>query len=213
MDKNDLPAKYNHIRLLEIPYVTDPPWVDGDLSDPAWEKALALEEFMDITGWIDHFNNRILTNPRQFEPEPTPSAADPATKVLCCHDGARLYMGFICHDSAPENILQRDIRQFGYNIELEDCVYIWLDPDFAHLQPYSCEHIINAAGQKTERMRGHTSEGYDSLMAWEGRVRMDGRGCTALGPARFVRRRQKCVRFKLRPRIPRHDAHPCLVAL
>ncbi len=177
--KNELPAKYKPVQLLKIPYVAKPPWVDGDLRDPAWQEALALNSFVDITAWLDHVNNCSLTNPRQFEPEPKPFKAKPVTQVLCCHDGARLYMGFICHDSDPENILQRAIHQYGVNVEQEDCVYIWLDTGFTHQQPYSCEYIINAAGQKTERLRGYTSGDYSSLMAWEGRVRIGPSGWMA----------------------------------
>ena len=179
MGKNELPAEYKHVRLLKIPYVAKAPWVDGDLRDPAWKESLSLDGFLDITAWLNHFHDCIVTNPRQFDPEPVPAKAVPGTRVLCCHDGTGLYLGFICHDPDPKNILQRDIRSFGYGVEQEDCVHIWLDPAVSHLQPCSCEYIINAAGQKTERLRGRTSEDYDSLMAWEGRVRSDSSGWTA----------------------------------
>lgn len=175
----ELLIAHQHFRTIEVPRVLQGPWIDGDLRDEVWRQALEVNEFLDITGYLEHRHHCNFNSPRQFVPEPAPVAAEPTTRAFCCHDGEYLYIGFCCEDPADLSQLRCRDHGFGCDVEQEDCVYVWLDPSLTHLSPYTCEYVVNAAGQKTERLRGQTAGDYSSLMAWEGRVKVGDTGWAA----------------------------------
>ncbi|MCG2659557.1 MAG: hypothetical protein L6437_04855, partial [Kiritimatiellae bacterium] len=169
--------KANHLcrpdgRLLVIPFVEKGPWIDGKLNDPAWKTAVSYGRFLDATAYFQHRYDISSINPGMFDPEPALAPAVPGTKVLLCHDRAYLYATFICHDPCPAEIRRRDhgFGNFFNRLTREDCVYLWLDPVLEHVRPSVLEYIVNAAGQKSECIRGSYSGDLLSLMAWEGRV-------------------------------------------
>ncbi|HEY3416468.1 MAG TPA: hypothetical protein VGM23_06265, partial [Armatimonadota bacterium] len=164
--------------ICEIPYVREKPWIDGRLDEAVWGEALRLGELLDISAYLEHRYHKSGGTPLGFAPEPVPVAAEPRTRVLACHDDAFLYLGFICDDPEPAEMRRRD-HGYGNQVNREDCVYVWLDPAMSHLGPYACEYIVNAAGQKSEFIRGQYSGDYASLMAWEGRVSLNGQGWVA----------------------------------
>ena len=171
-------AEATAMRVLAVPYVTGGVFVDGRLDEGAWAHTLATEGLLDITALLEHQYHVIAGDPQGFLPAPEPGAAQPATRVLLCHDGANLYLGFRCTEPHPEQMLRRD-RPLGPAAKREDCVYVWLDPTLNHLTPEACEYVVNAAGQKCETLAGRVGTDYLSLMAWEGRVTSDEDGWRA----------------------------------
>jgi hypothetical protein len=81
--------------------------VDGQLSEPAWEKAAQAADFI------------------QFEPERgKPSPHKTIAKVL--YDDKFIYFGFLCFDTQPEKIVA-NITKRDSDIEEDDSVYVLLD--------------------------------------------------------------------------------------
>jgi len=70
----------------------EPPVIDGDLSDPAWRRAVPT------TGFTQRY----------------PDTGEPAsfqTEVLVLHDDENLYIGAVCHDPEPDKIVDRVTRR------------------------------------------------------------------------------------------------------
>jgi hypothetical protein len=81
--------------------------VDGQLSEPAWEKTAQAADFI------------------QFEPERGKSASHKTiAKVL--YDEKYIYFGFLCYDNQPERIVA-SIAKRDSDIEEDDSVYVLLD--------------------------------------------------------------------------------------
>ncbi|MHB9025650.1 MAG: glycosyl hydrolase family 95 catalytic domain-containing protein [Armatimonadota bacterium] len=171
-------TRHPEAQICEIPYVRTKPWIDGQLDDAVWKEALRLGALLDISAYLEHRYHKNGGTPRGFGAEPAPGPAQPGTRVLACHDDDFLYLAFICEDPEPAEIRRRD-RPFSSGVNREDCVYVWLDPAMQHLEPYACEYIVNAAGQKSEFYQGKYSGDYASLMAWEGRVTLNEQGWVA----------------------------------
>jgi len=172
MAKEKSQLHHSEARLLKIPAVETPPWIDGKLDEKIWQKAASFHDLLDITGYLEHRYNVSARNPAGFDAEPELLQALPTTRVLLCHDAAYLYVGFICEDPHPEQIRRRQ-RQYSDLVEREDCVYVWLDPGMEHIAPRTCRYVANAAGQKSENLFGKIPGDYASLMAWEARVSIE----------------------------------------
>jgi hypothetical protein len=165
--RSDPNAHATNAMILRIPRIARAPWLYGDLSDPAWGEVAVFEGFLDCTAYLRHRYDVSFGNPGQFSRPPPPAPARPSTRVHLCHDGKVLFVGFECLDTDIGSLLRRD-RPYGYQVEREDCVFLWIDPIMQHLGPFLNRYILNAAGQKGETLRGRAQGDYDSIMVWEG---------------------------------------------
>lgn len=84
------------------------PRIDGDLSDPAWQNAAQVSDFL------------------QREPFEYNEASE-RTDVYMMYDEDAIYFGFYLHDSRPDEITAKVLEQGG-NIREEDRIRIIIDP-------------------------------------------------------------------------------------
>ena len=83
------------------------PRIDGDLSDPAWQKAARFSDFL------------------QLEPFEYQEASE-QTDVYMMYDEDAIYFGFYLHDSRPDEITAKVLEQGG-NIREEDRIRVVID--------------------------------------------------------------------------------------
>ena len=86
----------------------DAPEIDGDLSDPIWERVPLIE------------------NLTQMYPVGQ-SAPSEKTEIRICHDPRNLYVSFRCFDRNPEEV-NASIMQRDQSVGPDDYVFILLDP-------------------------------------------------------------------------------------
>ena len=91
-----------------IPYVAEPPVVDGFQDDAAWAEALVLDDL------------------RVIEPNVGAAPTDPI-EVRLVKDTQALWVLFRCWDSEPESIRAVQ-RGRDPDFSGDDCVYIAVDP-------------------------------------------------------------------------------------
>jgi hypothetical protein len=114
----------------------DAPVIDADLSDAAWEQAAVIDEF------------------RQRSPNPYEPATE-RTVVRILYDENNLYVAFYAYDSAPEDIVARNMQRDG-NVYTSDSVMIYLDPGRTRRNAYNFE--IGAAGGRTDQLELNNTE-------------------------------------------------------
>lgn len=104
------------------------PMIDGDVSDPVWEKADVIEEFYQLEPVVG-----ILPSER--------------TEVRILYDAQNLYLAIYNYDSdiknVVANILTRDISLFA-----DDSIRIYFDPVLSRRNVYVFE--INSLGARAE---------------------------------------------------------------
>jgi len=116
-DDIEITPLYQH----EVPRVTTPPVIDGDLSDACWDDAASIGD----PYW------RMYNQPRD---------ARMATEVWCCYDDESLYAAFRCQTP--------DVRRLVSNIALRDG-FAWRDDsaeiffDIGHDHDTYYEFVIN----------------------------------------------------------------------
>ncbi|MEX1257124.1 MAG: DUF5916 domain-containing protein [Gemmatimonadota bacterium] len=88
--------------------VSERPEIDGDLSDPSWERAAEVRDF-------------VQQEPAEGEP------ATERTEVLVMYDGATLFFGLRAYDSDPGGVVATELRRDGNRILDEDNFQIILD--------------------------------------------------------------------------------------
>lgn len=91
---------------LEVPRTDVPPTLDGALDDACWQTAAIVSDF---------------TAPGTDEAPLEP------TEARLCHDGVWLYIGFLCHESAPEQIVREQAEHDG-SVNLDDSVEVFIVP-------------------------------------------------------------------------------------
>ena len=91
---------------FEIPRIDQTPTIDGQLDEPAWQRATRLTGFS------------------EYRPVDGQKASD-QTEVLIWYSPSALHFGIIAHDSSPGSI--RATNADCDNIGLEDSVRIYLD--------------------------------------------------------------------------------------
>lgn len=79
-------------RVASAARVSEPPVIDGNVTDPVWQQAAPLTEFI------------------QSEPEEGRPASE-KTEVRLLYDDKYIYVGVICYDSDPAQILVTDSRR------------------------------------------------------------------------------------------------------
>jgi hypothetical protein len=134
------------------------PRIDGDLSDPAWRLAPAIDDF------------------HQVEPQPL-AAPTERTEVRLLYDDERLYIAIYCHDREPERITA-NVRERDGILPRDDFVRVVLDPQLSRRNGYAFE--INPEGARTDALLQNNSEFLVTWnMIWEGQARRVADGWTA----------------------------------
>lgn len=117
------PTPQNQYQVV-IPVVTTPMTMDGDLSEPAWQKAGKLENFTISTGGapLRQTHGRILT------------------------DGTYLYLAAICDEEYMDKIAAQ-VTENGGSVWMDDCVEFFFDPRLEYKGYYQL--VVNALGKYT----------------------------------------------------------------
>lgn len=122
---------------------SEAPTIDGDLSDPVWERAEPITEFYQ-------------TDPDTGEP------ATEKTDVRFLYDSDNLYIYIYAYDRQPELIrgstMDRDGSFFG-----DDTVRVYLDPLNTRRNGY--QFVMNSLGGRIDQLVQNNS---DFIRAWDG---------------------------------------------
>ncbi|MGI5924928.1 MAG: glycoside hydrolase domain-containing protein [Lentisphaeria bacterium] len=107
-----------------IPIVNTPVTIDGDLSEPAWQKAGKLENFSLATGGVPlrQTHGRIMS------------------------DGTSLYLAAVCDEEYMDKIATQ-VTKNGGPVWLDDCVEFFFDPTLEYKGYYQL--VVNALGKYT----------------------------------------------------------------
>jgi hypothetical protein len=133
----------------------DAPVIDADLSDAAWEKATVIDDF------------------RQRSPNPYEPATE-RTVVRVLYDENNLYFAFYNYDSAPDDIVVRNMQRDGQGFT-SDSVMIYLDPGQTRRNAYNFE--IGASGGRTDQLELNNTEEvreWDTIFDARARIVHDG---------------------------------------
>ncbi len=106
------------------------PTIDGDLSDPAWQKAPVINEFY------------------QLEPQEGHPASE-RTEVRVLYDADNMYFAIMNYDDEPGKILGR-VKVRDGDIDNDDIDRIYLDPNMTRRNGYAFE--INPVGARREAL-------------------------------------------------------------
>ena len=134
------------------------PTIDGDLSDPVWEKAAIIDQF-------------IQKNPNPGEP------ATEKTVVRILYDENNLYFGVYNYDSNPDAIIARSMSRDG-PLYTTDSFVIQLDPLQTRHNAQSFE--VGASGGRVDEVEQNNTQEIDQWNAiWIARVKRVKDGWTA----------------------------------
>jgi hypothetical protein len=132
------------------------PVLDGDLSDPIWAKAKAIDDFY------------------QLEPHEGAPADEP-TSVRVLYDANNLYFAINARDPAP---VTARVKQRDGNIDGDDIFRIYLDPDKSRRNGYIFE--VNPLGSRREGLLQNNSDViYQWNTLWSAKARITKDGWTA----------------------------------
>ena len=110
-------------QLIWAVRVSKPPSIDGKLDEPQWSTAPVFDQFV-----------------QSFPDEGAPPSERTDIRVL--YDDDNVYVGIICYDSRPEQILRQLARRD--HIPASDTVGIAIDSNHSHLEAFA--FTVNAAG-------------------------------------------------------------------
>jgi hypothetical protein len=125
-------------------YVQVAPSIDGKLDEACWSQASRLEGFF---------------CPNVDSPPPD------ETIGLICLDEKALYVGFICNDKTPNDIVARETKRNG-DIGSDDFVLVAVDPWHKHTDFY--QFAVNAAGTQFETIPGGSATKIEWRGDWSG---------------------------------------------
>ena len=127
------------------------PVIDGDLADPIWSKAQAIEEFY------------------QLEPaEGAPPTEHTVIRIL--YDENNLYVSIMAYDDQPDRMTAR-IKQRDGAIDSDDIIRIYLDPEATRRNAYIFE--VNPLGARREGLiQNNTDVLYEWNTIWSARARI-----------------------------------------
>ncbi len=134
------------------------PRIDGDLSDPAWQRASVIDEFY------------------QVDPQPLAPATE-RTEVRFLYDAEQLYVAVYCHDREPDRVTST-VRERDGPMPRDDFVRIALDPQLSRRNGFAFE--INPEGARSDGLLQDNSEILITWnMLWRGAARRVTDGWTA----------------------------------
>jgi len=130
---------------------SEAPTIDGDISDPIWQKAPALDEFY------------------QLEPKEG-SPADERTVVHVLYDDKNIYISFMAFDDEPQKITAH-IKARDGSIDQDDFVRVFFDPHLTRRDGYIFE--VNPLGARREGLVQNNSDFlYEWNTFWNAKSRM-----------------------------------------
>jgi hypothetical protein len=142
---------------VEVPavYVDEPPVIDGKLDDACWTEAARLTDFyvLDLEA-------------------PLPEQ----TIGLICVDDQAIYVGFICKDRTPDDLVIQETRRNG-NIWNDDVVELELDTANTHESAY--DFRVNAGGTMAEDIPGGSATKIEWRGDWTAAVARNAEGWAA----------------------------------
>lgn len=136
------PSVKRPLPAVSTPAGVKPPVVDGDLSDPVWQRAARAIIFYD---------------PRTGKPVPE------QTEAYMTYDREHIYVAFHCHDSQPDTIVARESVP-NAELDNDDHVRIDIDPFLTYKFNDFTSFSVNARGTKNCRLGG----GRASKVEWQG---------------------------------------------
>jgi hypothetical protein len=137
--------------------VADAPVIDGDLSDPVWQKAQAITEFYQ-------------TDPNEGAP------ASERTDVRFLYDANNLYVHVYAYDRTPDRIRGTSMNRDG-NFGGDDTVRIYLDPLNTRRNAY--QFVMNSLGGRLDQLiQNNTDFIREWNTIWTGRARVVNDGWT-----------------------------------
>ena len=127
-----------------IPAVETPdiPVIDGDLSDPCWQKAPQVQQFYFL---------------------PNGSSASESTTARLCYDRKNVYVAFYCKDSQPDKIVAEQKKRGGV-IDTDDWVGFDLDTYCTFQRAKMSSVRVSARGVQVEQLQS----GDVSKIEWKG---------------------------------------------
>ena len=125
---------------LHLATTTEPPKIDGDLSDTCWKTA---------------------TKGTGFFRFPTKEAIEQQTEVWMCSDKKSLYVAFHCVESHPESIQAKETQRNG-SFENDDRVLVLIDSQDS--KRGASEFWVNARGTQLQGIEGGSADN----QAWQG---------------------------------------------
>jgi hypothetical protein len=127
------------------------PVIDGDISDPIWNKAEAIDAFY------------------QLEPnEAAPASERTVARVL--YDENNLYISIMAYDDEPSRITAR-IKQRDGGIDSDDIIRIYLDPNMTRRNAYIFE--VNPLGARRDGLiQNNTDVLYEWNTLWAAKARI-----------------------------------------
>ena len=120
---------------------SEAPKIDGDVSDPVWQRAPALDEFY------------------QLEPA-TGHPGTERTVVRVLYDENNIYVSFYCYDSNPAGIVATVKARDG-NSDTGDFIRVYLDPGMTRRNGYA--FVVNPLGMRVDVLIKNNS---DYLIEW-----------------------------------------------
>lgn len=128
---------------------SEAPTIDGDVSDEAWQKAEAIDEFY------------------QLDPD-TGQPGSELTVVRFLYDENNLYISIYAYDREPELQVARNKSRDG-NLGVDDTVRIYLDPQNTRRNSYYFE--MNALGARVDALiQNNTDYIKEWNTIWTGRA-------------------------------------------
>jgi len=144
-------AKATRIEAAEAPVI------DGDLSDPIWQKADPITEFYQ-------------TDPNEGQP------ASERTDVRFLYDANNLYVYVYSYDRTPDRIRGTSMNRDG-NFGGDDTVRIYLDPLNTRRNAY--QFVMNSLGGRLDQLIQNNSDFIREWNTiWTGRARVVADGWT-----------------------------------
>ena len=137
---------------------SEAPNIDGDLSDPAWQQAPAVDEFY------------------QLEPD-TGRPGSERTVVRILYDENNIYVAFYNYDSNPSGIMA-SVKARDGNTDGGDFVRLYLDPGMTRRNGYA--FVLNPLGMRVDILiKNNTDYLVDWDTLWTGKTRIVADGWTA----------------------------------
>lgn len=133
------------------------PVIDGDLSDPAWQKATRVATFYDVS---------------------TSKPVADQTDIFLLYDDKALYIAYHCHDSHPESIVARETVRDA-NLFNDDFVRVELDPFLTYKFNDFSMFALNPLGTQQTRQSGGRAGKLEWQGDWEGKAKRVADGWTA----------------------------------
>lgn len=141
-----------------IPKTDQAPVIDGDLSDPVWANAAHIDDFLQVI-------------PLEYR------TASERTEAFITYDENAVYLGFIAHDSRPDEITANVLQQEG-NLANDDKVIVILDPFNNQRSGYLFQINPNGVRKEALFVTG-TQPNYAWAGIWNGTAKRTEEGWTA----------------------------------